>query len=447
MKTSESKTPYQLEILRERLRRAISHKYFIPICVLLGFILRLLWIWLINAPQVSDYEWYYERAVNIAAGKGYSVSGLPTAYWPVGYPGFLGAMFSITGPSLLFAKLANVILYMGVILFAYLLSRKLFYCERAARITLCILALYPNHIAYTALLSAEILFAFLLMLGAVCFVSAKNRAGLQAALAGLAWGFAVLTKPQAIFVPLIFLLVFFSGLQPFLRSGAVIYLIIILVVTPWVIRNYVVMGTPQLDTHGGVVLFEGNNPYATGRANWTPQVASLLGDLAVDEAHMNDGKELRRESRAREVALRYMMSEPTRTILLWPRKLWAICASDVDGIYYSMGIELIRAPSNRLKKLNWGFRAAGELYYLFIVILFCRSLAVLRKSKRAVSLIGILLCVYLMMVYLVFEGNARFHFAMMPWVAVYAGIGGSLFLNSFAVWPLSASSSQYSFMS
>ena len=78
-----------LEQLRITLRRLTSHQYFIPVCLVVGFIVRLIWIALIHADQVSDYEWYYERALSIASGRGYAVDGILTAYWPVGYPGFL----------------------------------------------------------------------------------------------------------------------------------------------------------------------------------------------------------------------------------------------------------------------------------------------------------------------------------------------------------------------
>jgi 4-amino-4-deoxy-L-arabinose transferase-like glycosyltransferase len=421
------------ETYRERLCGVISHEYFVPVCLALGVVVRLLWIGLVDTPQVSDYKWYYERAVSIAEGRGYSVNGIPTAYWPVGYPSFLAGIFSIFGPSLFLAKLANVVLYLGVTLQTYLLSRKIFQSECAARITLVILSFYPNHIAYSALLSAEIPFAFLVLLGALSFVSARRAAGVQVLFAGLAWGLATLTKPQALFIPLIFIVVFCTSLRSVAKSGALIYLIIILVVTPWIVRNYIVMGAPRLDTHGGIVLFEGNNPYATGRANWTPQVASLLGDMATDENHLSDGNnEGRREARARKVALTYMMRNPWHTAVMWPRKLWAIYASDVDGFYYTLGIRLIQSPGDSLKALNSGFRVLGELYYVSILVLAGLPLPALLRQRSAILLVGILVSVYLTLIYVVFEGNARFHFAIMPWLAIYAGLGGSLLVKSYA---------------
>ncbi|MDP9148096.1 MAG: glycosyl transferase, partial [Acidobacteriota bacterium] len=65
----------------QRLAKVVKHRHFVLICVLCGVILRILWIALINPQQVSDYKWYYDRAISIASDGGYSVDGVPTAYW------------------------------------------------------------------------------------------------------------------------------------------------------------------------------------------------------------------------------------------------------------------------------------------------------------------------------------------------------------------------------
>ena len=68
---------------RDLLVNVIRHHLFIPICLLSGVFLRMLWIWLVNPDQVSDFVWFENRAESIASGHGYSVNGIATAYWPV----------------------------------------------------------------------------------------------------------------------------------------------------------------------------------------------------------------------------------------------------------------------------------------------------------------------------------------------------------------------------
>jgi hypothetical protein len=119
--------------------------------------------------------------IDFAADRGYSVAAdsfwphnipprvggtlenrSPTAYWPVGYPAFLGLLFTLFGSSLFMAQAGNVILYTGVLVFASYIGKTLFEAELVGRVTLLLLAFYPDHIAYSSLLASEVLFLFLL---------------------------------------------------------------------------------------------------------------------------------------------------------------------------------------------------------------------------------------------------------------------------------------------
>jgi Gpi18-like mannosyltransferase len=161
---------------------------FVPACLVLGTLLRVAWIYLVDPDQVSDFLWYQQFAANIALGKGYSMNGIPTGYWPIGYPAFLGGLFYLFGPSVLIGKVANIVLYVGTIFLTYQLSKRLFNSDPAARITVGILSFYPNHIAHTALLSSEILFVFLVALSIFVFDIANERMGLMCCLVcSLVW--------------------------------------------------------------------------------------------------------------------------------------------------------------------------------------------------------------------------------------------------------------------
>jgi hypothetical protein len=106
----------QIEPPRSRLSEIMGARYFVPLCLVAAFVVRVCWIRCVDAAPVSDFGWYYERGIDLSAGKGYSVDGIPTAYWPVGYPAFLGLLLRVFGTSLLVPKAANVIVSMGVLL-------------------------------------------------------------------------------------------------------------------------------------------------------------------------------------------------------------------------------------------------------------------------------------------------------------------------------------------
>ncbi len=418
-----------LQLLRTGVDRWLRHRWFVPACIVGGVLLRLLWIWLSGPRQVSDYIWYYERGVDIAAGEGYAVNGVPTGFWPIGYPGFLGGLFYVFGPSVLVGQLANVVLYVATILLTYQISKRLFRSESAARITLCILCFYPNHIAYSAILSSEIPFVFLVALSAVTFMAAQEKERTDLLLvSGLFWGLATLTKPQTLLVPLIFLLVFYKGVRPLLKSCVVLYSVLLLTLVPWLVRNYVVVGAPTLAHTAGINLLDGNNPYANGRHNITEDVNAMLGDLKVlKSTGWFDGKEVERDRRAREIAIEYILNHPGHVLSLLPRKFFYLFRSDVDGTFYSLGVS-DAYREGRYRALYFGSRVIAQLYYIFMIVLFLVSVPVLVRNKVRVQWIGVGIVAYFTLIYLVMFGNARYHFPMMPWLAIYSGVGAQVLL-------------------
>jgi 4-amino-4-deoxy-L-arabinose transferase-like glycosyltransferase len=420
MDTTATPNPVSNSTARETLRGLLERRYFVPACLGIGFLLRLLWIVVVHHEQVSDFSWYYHRGIGLATGQGYSVNGMPTAYWPAGYPLFLGGLFYTFGPTQFIGKFANVLFFCGTIWLAYLFARKVFRSEAVARITALLLAIYPGQIAYTSILTTEVLFEFLLVLGAVLFVYAEDRP-LWWILSGLAWGLATLTKTQALFVPAIFLLVFLWRKKGFVKAAVLTYVALFLAISPWLIRNYRLFGKPLLSTNGGIVLMIGNNPYATGGQIWDEDIRNLLGDLSSDfDANHTMGLEVRREERARQVAVNFMTHHPVRDLLLWPKKFFLTYKSDVDGLFYSMGI--VENPSRAFRRIYFAFRVIAELFYLAVFALFLLALPATWRNRTSGYRIPLYLFLYFTLVYCVYFGNARYHFAVMPFLMMYSAV-------------------------
>ena len=108
---------------------------------------------------------------------------------------------------------------------------------------------------------------------------------------------------------------------------------------PWAARNQQVMGEALLSTNGGIVLMQGNNPYATGTHIWNDDLAALIGEDSEcgRQDHYGGPAEVTRAERARKIATAYIAEHPVRAVALWPRKLMYAYRSDVDGFYYSLG--------------------------------------------------------------------------------------------------------------
>ena len=105
-------------LIAASLFRLLDSAYFLPACFALFIGLRASLILLVPLEISSDAAWYLSRASSIAAGEGYTEGGYPTAYWPVGYPGFLGVLFYLFGQSALVGQAANLLMAAGHIFFA-----------------------------------------------------------------------------------------------------------------------------------------------------------------------------------------------------------------------------------------------------------------------------------------------------------------------------------------
>ncbi len=402
--------------------RSVGSRHFVPLCLTSSVAIRVLWIALIFSYPVSDFAWYYQRSWDLAMGKGYSVDGEPTAYWPVGYPAFLGLIYWALGLNLLYAKLANVLLYLGVLCLSYSIAKKLFSSEFAGRMTLLLLAFYPNHIAYSSLVSPETLFLFLLLLGTALIMFSEGRLRM-AAVSGVVFGAACLVKPQAVFIPLILLLTLnfkrrrSDSARRFLAIFVMVHGALGATILPWIARNSSVFGAfVFISNNGGINLLIGNNPNANGTyVPFNDGLASLLGLEPNDDEHDVDVK-------ARDYALKYMLKNPVKTLKLGFVKLYYLYNEDAEGSYWNDGAKIWKGsyrPSSEI--FFWWFIGLSQSYYVCTMAAFIVSLLVLLKERRSgpVPTAGLWVIGYLTLIYMVTVSNSRHHFPFIPWILMY----------------------------
>ncbi len=471
------------------LHQIINHRFFLLGCFIAALIVRGGWVYLIDAQPVSDSRWYYERGIDFAGGRGYTVGpdsfwppniapaslmpkedyppgGRPTAYWPVGYPAFLGWLFFIFGPAVLVAKIANVFLYLGVLVFSYYIAKTLFESEITGRITVLILVFYPEHIAYTSLLSTEVLFLFLLLVG-ITLLIIPNRKLWLACGAGFVFGLACLVKPQAIFIPAIFGATYLvtnirhRGFQQNLTVIIVVYISLELTILPWQIRNYKIFNNfIFISNNGGYNLLVGNNSYATGGYVFNDHLVSMLSDVQTEPE---------RNRKAFNLAIAYMVDHPLETITLWPDKLWHLFRRDASGVVWNeRGMQAI---SYNTATFLYYYAKLSQLYYMLIWGAFLVSLFVLSRNQKgvfhlsrrgeklggtaphpprpaalfdsfethpdqkhktapkALLLLGVWVVLYFTVIYTLTFGDSRFHFPMMPWIVMYVSALAAMAIN------------------
>ncbi len=234
--------------------------YLIALC----FRLVILWLTAMHAPLESDAKIYFDKAVLLAKGDGY------VRFWPDGVlrptaNHVPGTTLFLTMGVLLFGKheIAGRLLAILISSFsAPLLYRFALNIEEAFPAVLAGLcgALYPTWAFYSVNTLSEPFLMPLLLLALIATHKAfESRTQGSAFGAGLAWGAATLVRP--VVVPMTGLVALYFMLRGKWKRGVLLGLGFLVILAPWLVRNYMVFGRLLLANQGGEVLLGSNNPY------------------------------------------------------------------------------------------------------------------------------------------------------------------------------------------
>jgi 4-amino-4-deoxy-L-arabinose transferase-like glycosyltransferase len=368
--------------------------------------LRVAWLAYVRPIPVSDFEAYDLIARSLSRGLGYCwEAGAPTVMYPPGYPFTLSLIYRAFGPSWDAAKGFNVAFDLGAIALTYALGALLF-SRLVGLLAALALAVWPSHWAYCGLIAGETEFTLLLMLLLVlAFISARKGAPTWrwAVALGVLLGLTSLVRGQAL---LLFLPIgaFWALRWPgqwkaaALRAGTV-FAICLLVITPWTLRNRLVLGSAVLISSGAYqALWAGANPGATGTYVPTPAVA---------------------DSEMRRLAISYIVNHPLRYAgYAWP-KLKALIGSDDQAWYWSVA-SLERPVPPAVAARN------GLIcdYYRVILALAAAGglLAILMLRFTSSASLPLLILGYWAGVHMVFIGVDRYHFPVTPLLALLAAL-------------------------
>jgi 4-amino-4-deoxy-L-arabinose transferase-like glycosyltransferase len=405
-----------------------------PLLLLLAALIpRLLWINSFDWRPFNDAAWYQQSAVDLAHGLGYLAAGRPTAYFPIGYPGFLAGLFLVFPADQFTVALANVALGAGLVLVSLRLFREIGLSEAEARWTALLIALCPTLVLYASLGMTETLFTFLLLSGTSLLLVAR-RSPSAALAAGLVFGAATLVRSQVLLLPacmLLSLLVLQSWRAGrVLRVAALLYLGLACVVAPWTLRNWLVLGTPVLvSTNDGANLLLGNNPETRWGSGY-PVTARLAQDLegVTYTEQRTPPDEAGWDRRVRARALSYIAADPLHYLLLWPRKIQRHFGAD-ELVFDLNGKQAALAGAD----IHHVMAVIAPLRDLFHVaqiglLLFGLGLAIGCPWLRPAVLFCALPVAYFAALSCLFFGEPRFNFPAIPFL-----IGGGVFVAA-ALW-------------
>ncbi len=388
---------------------SMSARQFLLRVLVVALTLRLAAILVFPRDPAVDDEQFQRYAVNMLHGAGYGAPGY-RAWFPPGMSFALLAVYWLTTPSPYAGKMFQVALGGLLVWQTWALTREIV-PDSAARMATLLVAVLPTFVFYTSTLGYEILLGLIfvlvwrLVLADRRDVRPLTSAVILAAL-GAILGFGTLVKPICLLVPPLLGVAWWSmglGIGRAATRVAVVVLVMALVVAPWTIRNYRVLGAfVPVSTNGGYTLYAANNPDATGLAMPMPPVPGELGEVSRDHLRMR-------------AALTWIVTHPIRWAELATAKVaytWGTTSSVMAVVSADRLPTRVEDACKALLNVTWG-----------LLFVWC-AVATFRQHAwaRAGLVPGLLLLAYVFALHLFYEAHSRHHVPVLTVLCVIAGL-------------------------
>ncbi|MGB3410065.1 MAG: hypothetical protein WBA45_02610 [Microthrixaceae bacterium] len=424
--------------------RKVSRRWNDPLVVgLVAAVIRLVWVGFMSRRPVglSDPAIYQAAANSISKGLGYrSITGTVTAYYPPGYPYFLGALKWVVN---LVGLDSHFVLVVGVIqallgattaALVVVIARRLTVSNRHERVVGVaaglLVAFWPNLIAHSSVLLSETLFIAVFTLVATLLVKAilgdPNPRTLLS-WAALLMGVATLIRPQSalLLIPAaaVAMLIARIDVRRVATHVGALCIGVVLVVMPWSIRSTLALdGLVILSTNSGDNLCIGFNPDAHGGFGMEPACQT--------ETSYTDGpvQERERNSELRSEAVTWALENPQSLPGLGLSKIRLTFDGDHDAIraLESYGQDQFLSDGTRT-----ALNRLADGYYFVVLAFAVAGLAVMlfmgdrqrRSGPVGAVLLTIVLVIFLgALVPVLSFGDQRFKVPIEPFLAIFAAV-------------------------
>lgn len=387
-----------------------SQWFWLLLIILVGIGLKAIVItWSTHVPE-SDELAYQSMAINLISGKEILDHLGNHAMYNVGYSLFvLAPAFYFSGENILSAQILNILLNVVSIALCYLIVKEIGGGRIARLLAAGILAIYLAASVYIVYLAKENLMTPL-MLGVVwCSLKFLQSPSVWVALiCGLLLGLLALTGNAGL--SLLAIVIFSFALAPTSLSQRIKFFLLviaslILIASPWAIRNAQVIGAPVLNTNGGFNLYLGNNPSATG-------MFISIADTPLGDSWHTMRKELgevRASQVLREEAISWIINNPFTFFQLSLKKAWYFWT---PPFHQGKG-EGSRAEN--VVRVLWGIQ------FVLICLAALASLTVRKLRNKKTFIIWIAILAYTaihMLFYVIF----RYREPIMPLMGIMAAI-------------------------
>jgi hypothetical protein len=343
-------------------------------------------------PLYFDGADYHRLAAGLAE---HGIYGPPIADRPPGWPVLLAGVYRVVGVHPTAGLALNVALAGLVAAFVVLLAERLGLPPLGAGAAGLIAGLCPWSLVLGATLYTETLYTLIVVLLALLVIAARGRRSQVAWWAGigLTTGVGILVRPQlVIWVP--FALCFaLAGRRP---AAALVFAgAVVLVLTPWTVRNSARLGSfVPFDTRGGVTLAAANNDLSEG------------GQSTAGLPRFPAGTEVENDLAFRSAAVHWIMADPVRFV-------------------GRMDDRLVRTFDPMTKLVHGAFGSVSLRWTVRVIWMSLMAIALwgLVLHHRGPWLVPISFLAATLLLVVVFGGGFRFLVPVVPFLSIW-GVAG-----------------------
>jgi hypothetical protein len=425
----------------------------VPVAALVGIFLLALTLRLAAvafvgpSPDIAGYSESGLTAANLAQGRGYTYDfyGLRQAtplqaFMPPLFVGFVYLCLKFSADSPMTFALNQVLLSTITCLAIYWLAVELSRNRIQALLATLVVACYPVLILMVTV-PASLTLHLAVLAWALAFTAplARRPSAGYALAAGVLWGIMGLGRPAMLaFLPCILLWLALNrdASRYWLRDGVLMIAAAVLIVLPWTNRNAAVLSRfVPVATNGGLVFWNGNNPFTTGSGHdvYTEKASQFLGRPADAklpavmqwqpyplppeiQRQVETLPETELDQQLLQAGLDYMRQEPRAWAALFGRKLVAFW-----WFRENLGAAYEGSWTRYYKPL-----------YVLTLILTVAGLALSVGQWRRYSLLYLLFG-FTALTYIAFEVLTRFRWEIEPFFLIFAALAVTTLSSRLAV--------------
>ena len=359
-----------------------------------------------NDTYLLDERDYLISARNLAVFGEYSIWGGQPAFRTPGYTIFLAALKIIGGGFTLHVQIAQVLLgfFSGLMLFSI---AKRVVAPKYALFASAIYWFYPTLVIYRFLVYSETLYLFVLLLVIWSLWKKHDQIRIGDTLLGGGFlGILILIRAEWT-IWAAFLILWFWWKQGW-KPASILAAVVLIVLSPWLIRNTMRYGKPIMTTMVGYNLWMGNSPQATGSGvvddRHDLELSRVLNEV---NSRIPAARDAERSAEFIRHASDYIINHPGKTISLIPAKLGFLWAAETRILEWSYYRGRVHWPPVLQNLLHFIFSIIWPSLLILIFLFWLRIQVAPLDFLYAIPIIS-------SVTISIFTGEDRYHLAFLP---------------------------------